>query len=87
MNVNIISRERLDKGSRNQQPEAGSLAQVMTYRAPQLGELTLTENPSPNFGSQSPFHQRYSHYRQHGFAGKGATSSWARNPKYAYLEI
>ena len=20
-----------------------------------------------------------------GFAGKGATSSWARNPKYAYL--
>jgi len=35
--------------------------------------------------SQSPFHQRYAHYKQYGFAGKGASSSWARNPKYAQL--
>ena len=84
VDVNIISRERLDRGTSGPQ-EAGSLARVTTYRTPQLGEMTLSENPSPHFGSQSPFHQRYTHYRYHGFAGKGATSSWARNPKYAYL--
>jgi hypothetical protein len=49
------------------------------------GALALVENPSPNMGSASPFHQRYAYYRLHGFAGKGATSSWGRNPKLARL--
>ncbi|GIM12949.1 hypothetical protein Vretimale_16143 [Volvox reticuliferus] len=59
-------------------------ARVTTYRqmaSPYAAEI----NRSPNQGSQSPWHQRYSHYKYSGFAGKGATSSWARNPKYAYL--
>ncbi|GIL68463.1 hypothetical protein Vafri_21739 [Volvox africanus] len=59
-------------------------ARVTTYRqmsSPYAAEI----NRSPNHGSQSPWHQRYGHYKYSGFAGKGATSSWARNPKYAYL--
>ncbi|EFJ49132.1 hypothetical protein VOLCADRAFT_89966 [Volvox carteri f. nagariensis] len=57
---------------------------VMTYRqmaSPYAAEI----NRSPNHGSQSPWHQRYAHYKYSGFAGKGASSSWARNPKYAYM--
>ncbi|PNW86258.1 hypothetical protein CHLRE_02g079005v5 [Chlamydomonas reinhardtii] len=59
-------------------------ARVTTYRqmaSPYAGEL----NRSPNMGSQSPWHQRYGHYKYSGFAGKGASSSWARNPKYAQM--
>ncbi|GFR49505.1 hypothetical protein Agub_g11543 [Astrephomene gubernaculifera] len=59
-------------------------ARVTTYRqlpSPYAGEA----NSSPNHGSQSPWHQRYNHYKYAGFAGKGATSSWARNPKYAFM--
>ncbi len=33
-------------------------AKVATYRQPAPGSLTLSENPSPNHGSQAPFHQR-----------------------------
>ena len=58
--MDIISRERTDKSS------GANTASVTMYRTPELGDLTLRENPSPNFGSQSPFHQRYSHYKNHG---------------------
>ena len=58
--MDIISRERTDKSS------GTDTACVTTYRTPELGDLTLRENPSPHFGSQSPFHQRYSHYKSHG---------------------
>ncbi|KAL6763121.1 hypothetical protein V8C86DRAFT_2507722 [Haematococcus lacustris] len=60
-------------------------ALMTTYRQPAPSDLMLTENPSPHCGSQSPFHQRYKHYKYHGFAGRGASSSWARNPKLALL--
>ncbi|GLC33745.1 hypothetical protein PLESTB_000111300 [Pleodorina starrii] len=62
----------------------GRSARVSTYRqmsSPYAAEI----NRSPNHGSQSPWHQRYGHYKYSGFAGQGATSSWARNPKYAYM--
>lgn len=60
-------------------------ARVTTYRSPTPGDYSLTENTSPQHGSQSPYTARYSHYKQYGFAGKGATSSWARNPKNALI--
>eukprot|EP00955_Chlamydomonas_euryale_P113387 366212-Chlamydomonas_euryale.AAC.51 len=81
--------------------EGGNPAHVVTYRLVRLFQVTddahmclwspapsaytMEHNNSPNMGSQSPFHQRYSHYKYQGFAGKGATSSWARNPKYAHM--
>ncbi|GFH21840.1 uncharacterized protein HaLaN_19214, partial [Haematococcus lacustris] len=61
------------------------LALVGQFRQPAPSDLMLAENPSPHCGSQSPFHQRYKHYKYHGFAGRGASSSWARNPKLALL--
>ncbi len=33
----------------------------------------------------APHSCRYTHYKYNGFGGKGATSSWARNPKMAML--
>lgn len=80
--VNIVTRQPLP-GERAR----GDVdkARVTTYR--QLSSaFELTHNQSPNHGSQSPWTQRYGHYKYNGFAGKGATSSWARNPKYAQLE-
>ncbi|KAG2491499.1 hypothetical protein HYH03_010077 [Edaphochlamys debaryana] len=64
--------------------ENSKVARVTTYRqlsSPYAAEL----NRSPNHGSQAPWHQRYGHYKYSGFAGKGASSSWARNPKYAVM--
>lgn len=33
-------------------------------------------------GGSRPFHQDYRHYKYYGFAGRGARTSWAFNPKY-----
>lgn len=83
--VDLLARTPLPPDTRMYGANAGSrTARVTTYRqvpSPYAGEL----NRSPNHGSQSPWHQRYNHYKYAGFAGKGATSSWARNPKYAVL--
>eukprot|EP00197_Chlamydomonas_leiostraca_P007420 CAMPEP_0202874266 /NCGR_PEP_ID=MMETSP1391-20130828/25083_1 /ASSEMBLY_ACC=CAM_ASM_000867 /TAXON_ID=1034604 /ORGANISM="Chlamydomonas leiostraca, Strain SAG 11-49" /LENGTH=119 /DNA_ID=CAMNT_0049555671 /DNA_START=38 /DNA_END=397 /DNA_ORIENTATION=+ len=82
--VSIITRQPLTAQEQRDRVRTDK-AKIATYRQPSPSELTLAENPSPNHGSQSPFHQRYSHYRYYGFAGKGATSSWGRNPKMALL--
>lgn len=81
--VDIVERRPLPPGT----PIIGNnaAARVATYRQVAPSPFTLTENRSPNHGSQAPFHQRYAHYQHYGFAGKGATSSWARNPKEAIL--
>lgn len=82
----------MDKPSRVGREQAATLpgyakANVATYRhlAPSMYESTL--NSSPQHGSQTAFTQRYDHYKYHGFAGKGATSSWGRNPKMAQLAL
>ncbi len=83
--VDLLDRTPLPPDTRMYGANTSSrTARVTTYRqvpSPYAGEL----NRSPNHGSQSPWHQRYNHYKYAGFAGKGATSSWARNPKYAVL--
>lgn len=61
------------------------VAKVTTYRHPASSVYRSTNNPSPQHGSQTPFTLRYNHYKYNGFAGRGASTSWARNPKYAQL--
>ncbi|KAJ9521455.1 hypothetical protein QJQ45_008759 [Haematococcus lacustris] len=58
--------------------ELGSsrVARVLTYAVPPSG-LGYGE------GGVRPFHQDYRHYKYFGFAGRGAKTSWAHNPKYA----
>ncbi|MEW5315569.1 MAG: hypothetical protein WDW38_006989 [Sanguina aurantia] len=68
-------------------PAGSNVAQVSTYRMVSCPSPLAFTHSSPNHGSQSPATQRYSHYKTHGFAGKGATSSWARNPKYEVLQV
>ncbi len=64
--VSVITRQTLSPAERQDRSLDVDKARVATYRQPAPGALTLTENPSPNHGSQSPFHQRYSHYKHHG---------------------
>ncbi|GAX73160.1 hypothetical protein CEUSTIGMA_g613.t1 [Chlamydomonas eustigma] len=85
LSVNIMTRQPLKRGSKD--TSVTDRARVATYRIPAPSDFTMTENTSPQYGSQSPFHQRYAHYKYNGFAGKGASSSWARNPKYAHMLI
>ncbi len=51
------------------------VARVQTYVAPPhpLGFAS---------GGAKPFHQDYRHYKYYGFAGRGAKTSWAYNPKH-----
>lgn len=65
--VNIMTQEALP-GARAQ----GHIerARVMTYRQ-MPSDFEMTQNKSPMHGSQSPWHQRYSHYKYNGYAGKG----------------
>ena len=46
-------------------------ARAMTYRQPATWQYTMTEKYSPHSGSQSPFHQRYTHYKYYGEGGGG----------------
>jgi hypothetical protein len=81
----LYTGQRLGGNAANIGEKSADRVTVMTHAQLAPGALQLQENPSPNMGSQSPFHQRYSHYKLHGFAGRGAATSWARNPKCAVL--
>lgn len=56
-------------------PQAWRVARVQTYAVPPTG-VGYGE------GGVRPFHQDYRHYKYYGFAGRGAKTSWAHNPKY-----
>lgn len=60
-------------------------ARVATYPTTGPGVYLSQLNASPQMGSQTPWTKRYDHYKYYGFAGRGATSSWAQNPKNSYL--
>jgi hypothetical protein len=42
---------------------------VVTYKEAQPHPTWTCGRGAPSFGSQAPFHQRYQHYKYHGFAG------------------
>ena len=52
---------------------------MVTYKEPQPHATWPFGRGAPAFGSQAPFHQRYSHYKYHGYAGAGATSPYCVN--------
>lgn len=56
-------------------PDAWRVARVQTYAVPPT-RVGYGE------GGVRPFHQDYRHYKYYGFAGRGAKTSWAHNPKY-----
>ena len=72
----MTTSEIVPQHGRQQARRAGQLsadtdyARVATYRQPAPSPYTCVEAPSPNYGSQAPFHQRYSHYKHYGFAGE-----------------
>jgi len=42
--------------------------------------------PTPRSGRAAPVCLRYSHYRLHGFAGRGAATAWAHRPTFGPVE-
>ncbi|GMH33027.1 hypothetical protein BSKO_00861 [Bryopsis sp. KO-2023] len=52
---------------------------VCTYKVPVKGNIVK--------GFLRPPHQDYRHYKYYGFAGRGAKTSWAHNPKFKMLEV
>lgn len=66
-------------------PHSYKVANVVTYKEPSAHPTWKYGRGAPAHGSQAPFHQRYSHYKYYGYAGAGAKTSWARNPKMQLL--
>ncbi len=59
---------------------------ITVARSPAVFSRPRQVPPSPlgyGEGGARPFHQDYRHYKYYGFAGQGAKTSWAFNPKYS----
>ncbi|CAG9463796.1 unnamed protein product [Pedinophyceae sp. YPF-701] len=72
-------------------PENASEEDILRLREEELWRRAKvrtydTEHHERSRGGAGPFCSQYVHYKYYGYAGQGAKTSWAHNPKYSPLE-